>query len=276
MKYCIHCQTSLPDEAKFCLACGAPQPIGASGNILYALDLEGNVQQQIIDLFFKALKHRLEEEHQAEQYKDYVELLYETGFRETVHSRAAQLAQEIAAKGWNERKASKFLDDRFEGLLDYFMIHFGKDLNTIVLPNSILKYEGLSLTQIDLFKLVMDYLDFEQESETIYTDFFQMPARKIKNASHYFLFAVPQERIFFISDQSMLGSCKDGFAMTERGIYWKMPFQNPAQVHYANLQHLVRERNWITINEQFFNVSPSLNIKMLKLLKKLKRLYQAV
>jgi hypothetical protein len=272
MKYCVNCQTNLPDEAKYCFHCGVPQPVGARNQVLFALDLEGDLRQQIVDFFFKAFKQRVDEEHQPEQYKDYIELLYETGFRDTIHARASQMAQEITAKGLSERKASKMLDESFEGLLDYFFIHFGRELNMFLLPDAILKYEGLTRHQIDGLQMVMDYLDFGIEQETIYTDFFRMPARKIKNASRNFLFATPKERIYFISDQSLLGSCKEGFAMTEKALYWKMPFQQAAKAEYDKLQELTREKSWIVINDNFFNVNPSLNIKMLKLLKKLKRL----
>jgi hypothetical protein len=100
-----------------------------------------------------------------------------------------------------------------------------------------------------------------------------MPPRKVRNASQSFLFADPNERIFFICDQSILGSAKEGFAMTDQALYWRMPLQKAERVYYDKIESVKREKRWITVNDMFFNVSPTLNLKMLKLLKKLKRLF---
>lgn len=275
MKFCINCKTELPDEAKFCYNCGIPQPQVNEPKIEYAyhLDIEKDLAPQIVDLFFRAFQKRIEEEHRAEQHKEYVELLYKVGFRESVQLRADQMARTIEKEELDVVTRQHLLEDSFEGLMDYFIIHYAKDLNAIELPDQILKYEGLPLAQMDLFQLIMDYLHFEVEEETLYTDFFQMPAKKVRNASKSFLFAESNERIFFICDQSVLGSCKEGFAMTEQALYWKMPLQKAERVYYDKIQDVKKEKNWLMINGMFFNVSPSINLKMMKLLKKLKRLH---
>ena len=118
--------------------------------------------------------------------------------------------------------------------------------------------------------------NFEEEDETVYMDFLKMPPRKVRNASQSFLFAEPDERIFFICDQSILGSCKEGFAMTDQALYWRMPLQKAERVYYEKIETVLREKRWITVNDMFFNVNPTLNLKMLKLLKKLKRLFVVV
>ncbi|MEM8527838.1 MAG: zinc ribbon domain-containing protein [Bacteroidota bacterium] len=276
MKFCTNCQTELPDEAKFCYNCGVPQPqinIAPTSEYEYDLDLSKELSPQIVDLFFKAFQDRITEEHRAEQHKEYVELLYKVGFRESVQLRADQMASTIKKEDLDTKARQQLLENSFEGLMDYFIIHYAKELNTIALPDQILKYEGLTLAQIDLFQLIMDYLQFEVEEETLYTDFFQMPAKKVRNASNSFLFAENNERIFFICDQSVLGSCKEGFAMTEQALYWKMPLQKAERVYYDKIQEVKREKSWLMINGMFFNVNASINLKMMKLLKKLKRLH---
>jgi len=276
MKQCPTCQTALPDVAKFCYNCGAPQPTEATAELGYSLDFSADVPQQIVEHFFKALEQRIAEEHDAKYHQDYLEALYRTGFRETVHTRAKQLAKEAEKlqSTQSPQAVSYLLEDSFAGLLDYFIIQFVNELYPVKLPQAILKYEGLALEQIDLYKMVLDYLHFEEEEEPIYLDFLKIPMDKLKNAGANFLFPAKDERIFFLCDQSLTNSGKNGFAMTTTALYWKMAFQKAHQVHYVGLQEIKREKEWITINGHFFNVNPKMNLKMLRLLKKLQRLFR--
>lgn len=274
MKQCPNCQTALPDMAKFCYNCGAPQPAAAAATPSYILNFQQDVEHQIVEYFFEALKRRVAEEHDVKRYQEYAELLYRSGFRETVHTRAQQLADEArqALQSDGQYAIDRLLNESFEGLLDYFLIRFAKGLYPVQLPEAILKYEGRTLEQIDLYKMTLDYLNFEEEEEPIYLNFLDMPMEKLKNASANFLFPDKSERIFFLCDQSLTNSSKDGFAMTNVALYWKMPFQKAQQVRYTNLLEVKREKDWITINGHFFNVNPNMNMKMLRLLKKLGRL----
>ena len=277
MKQCPKCQTALPEVAKFCFNCGAPQKQERTSTATYTLDLSDDVPQQIVAHFFNALEQRITEEHDAKYHQDYLEKLYQSGFRETVHTRAQQLAEEARQVQSTQgvMAVSYLLEDRFAGLLDYFIIQIAGDLYPVQLPQAILKYEGLTLEQLDLYKMVLDYLHFDEEEEPIYLDFLKMPMDKLKNAGANFLFPAKGERIFFLCDQSLTNSGKNGFAMTAAGLYWKMAFQKAQQVYYTNLMEVKREKEWITINGHFFNVNPKMNLKMLQVLKKLKRLFRS-
>ena len=125
MKLRINCKTELPIEAKFCYNCGVPQPEISEPKIDYAyhLDIEKDLAPQIVDLFFKAFQKRIEEEHQAVQHKEYVELLYKVGFRESVQLRADQMEKTIEQQELDEVTRQHLLEDSFEGLMDYFIIH---------------------------------------------------------------------------------------------------------------------------------------------------------
>ena len=58
--------------------------------------------------------------------------------------------------------------------------------------------------------------------------------------------------------------------MSNEGLYWKAHLHPAGQVLYKDLQEVVRDNgDWITINGHYFNVNPSLNFKLFKLLKKL-------
>lgn len=274
MKNCHVCRTALPDNARFCYNCGAPQTAATAAPVR-RLNYQGNLSQQIEEQFFLAFRQRIEEEHNASQVQQYSERMYQSGFQEVVQRRAEQLAAQIQSmtpeEKLNDIAVNSLLENTFEDLLDYFIIHFCKDLNTIKLPEAILSYQGLRWEDINLFQMVMHYLDFASESETVYTDFFAMPMDKLKNASQSFLFAEPQERIFFICDQSILGSLREGFAITDRAVYWKAHLEKARTVPFSNLQTIERKKDWITINGAFFNVNQSVNLKLLKLLKKIRR-----
>lgn len=274
MKTCHVCRTTLPGNARFCFNCGAPQSIVETRSAP-KLNLRGNVEQQIEEQFFVAFRQRIEEEHNPLQLDAYSARLYQSGFQEVVMRRSEQLAAQIhvldQADELTDKHLDELLENAIEDLLDYFIIRHCTDLNAIKLPEAILSYQGLKWGDVNFFQMVMHYLDFAHEEETIYTDFLAMPLDKLKNASQTFLFPQPKERIFFICDQSILGSVREGFAMTERGIYWKAHLEKARQVSYDSLQTIERKKDWITINDHFFNVNQSLNLKMLKLLKKIQR-----
>lgn len=275
MKNCPVCRTSLPDNARFCYQCGAPQTSTVAAAPVRRLNYQGNLTQQLEEQFFLAFRHRIEEEHNATQLTAYSEHLYQSGFQEVVSRRSEQLAAQIQAMTAEEKlddiAINFLLENTFEDLLDYFIIHFCKDINTIQLPEAILSYQGLRWEDINLFQMVMHYLDFANESETLYTDFLTMPIDKLKNAGQSFLYPKQQERIFFICDQSILGSVREGFAITEHAIYWKAHLEKARQAAFSNLQTIERKKDWITVNGFFFNVNASINLKLLKLLKKIKR-----
>lgn len=276
MKRCPNCRTQLPDEARFCLECGTPQVLAPKPGPSLKINWDRDLAPQITALFFAALRERVREEHQSDQYALFSERLYESGFRDTLQRRVDQLAErlqtQLATAAISNGQAASRIELFFDELLDFFIIRYARDLVEVPLPEAILKYHGLSWEQIDIFQMVLDYLDFAEETETVYTDFLVMPMDKLKNAGRSFLFPEKSEKILLICDQSILGSCKEGFALTEAGVYWKAHLQKSRQVMFRNLQDIAREKDWITINGHFFNVNPSLNIKMLKLLKKIKRL----
>lgn len=258
MKHCHHCGTVLPEAAKFCHNCGKPQESQTQEEPTI-FDQEDSAEKEFIDLFFQMLRKRIEEEFLSDKFQAYSEMVYESGFRDTLYRRAAQYAEEQDAPG-------PTLND----LLDFFIIHFCKKLNQVYFPEAILSYQNVEEDQIDLFKMTLDYLDFANESETYYTDFLAMPLEQLRNAGKFFLFPDKEERILLICDQSFFGSCKEGFALTEKAIYWKAYLQTARKVAFKDLTEIKREKDWITINGHFFNVNLGLNLKLQMLLRKLK------
>ena len=76
------------------------------------------------------------------------------------------------------------LNRAFEGLLDYYFIHFCTDLGEIKLPEAMLKYENARLGKVDICSMVLDFLDFGSEVETVYADFITMNVQKIAKRLH--------------------------------------------------------------------------------------------
>jgi hypothetical protein len=276
MKKCPKCGTPLPENARFCVECGTRQRVPErEAPRPDALNFSGDLPAQLRERFFKALRVRIEEEHNAQQFQAYSERLYESGFRDAVQARTEQLSQELKRLWENDEirqhEALALMQDVFDELLDFFIIHFCKDLNEVELSESILQYQGLKWEDVNLLQMILDYLDLFKEKETFYTDFLLMPVEKLKNAGQSFLFPdSKKEKILLICDQSLLGSCKEGFAFTEHALYWKAPLEKAREVRFDMLDELRRHKDWIIINGYFFSANKAINLRMLKLLKRIR------
>ncbi|MBL7826380.1 MAG: zinc ribbon domain-containing protein [Saprospiraceae bacterium] len=295
-KFCIRCGDKIAERTKECPACTHQGPVTsvfchhcgfhfegkgqAAPNRyvqVFPIDFQSqeSVTEQVKALFFKRLRQRVEEEHDPKKYPDYVERFYQSRFREIYGLRSEQIAEDILVQ-WERfgTEALSEIDRRlmtaFEGLLDFFIIQYCPDLNGVLLPSAILKYEKAIPGKTDLWQMIQDFLDFDHEQEVVYFDFISMRSELLANACKHFLYAEPQERVFFICDLSLKNTCKEGFALTNKGIYWKTPLERPQRIFYHEIGEVKKEKEWLTINGQFFNAGTSLNLKLCKLLKKLR------
>lgn len=280
IKSCPACQETNPLASVFCHHCGfhfeGKQRHGSVYQTMYVLDFQRpDLTEQVKAHFFRSLRRRVEEEHDIARYSDYVERFYQSRFAEIYTLRARQIAEDASTQwqrfGQNALPdIDRRIDHAFEGLLDYFVIQFCPDLNGLILPEAILKYDSVQPGKTDLWQMIGDFLDFERENEVCYFDFVAMPEAYLANACKNYLFADRKERVFFICDLSLKGNCKDGFAMTDRGLYWRAPFGKAHRVLYHEIHELRKEKEWLTVNGYFFTVNPGMNLKMCKLLKKLR------
>jgi len=283
---CPQCRFQNPKASKFCTSCGLnleqefQSKKADEYQAKYPLDFSRThtLSKSILGFFIEEMRNRIGEEQSPDRYGHYLNHFYDSGYDKKFLLRTEQLAEEvytIHAKQNNGylQQVDLYLYQNFNSLLDHFIISHCKKLNEFPIPEAILKYDDVRQGEFELPKMIDDFLDFEKEKEQVYTDFIAMPVNKIKNASLAFLFPKKEEKILLICDQTVFGSCKEGFAMTDEGLYWKAHFEKARKVYYHELEEIKREKDWITINGNFFNVSPSLNVKMLKLLKKLKEIY---
>jgi hypothetical protein len=252
-----------------------PPPPGLRGP---QIDWERELVPQFNEFFLQRFQRRVEKRHDN-RIAEYQERMYTTGFRETAYRRLETLGIEAeqmrASLDWVPEHAERVLAHTVADLLDFFFVRHCADLNRIALPTAILRYQDSQRwADVDPFRLAMDYLQLADSGATVYTDFVTMPARKLKNAGQSFLHAAPDERVLFIVDQSLLGSNKAGYALTDAGIYWKALLQPPHAVLYTELVHLATEKDHLSINRNFFDAGRTVNPRMLLLLEKIKRLLQ--
>ena len=287
---CPHCGAAVIEETLLCPACGEENSLYANactrcGTRFFAADPEpgagptedifGNsnldtLQREVANRFELAFKKRLDEEHAPMLHPRYYERLQQSGFQGSLNFRIQQLASEVAGLGadFRTKAVKRLLEKNFEELLDYFIIRFCTDLNETNYPEAILRYHGKSPNQIDLRQMILDYLDLDNEDLAWYTDFVTMPPAKLKNAADNFLFPKKDEKLFLICNTSILGNCKQGFAMTSKCLYWKTELEPAQRVFYHKLEQVKRDDHWITINGIFFHATSSLNLKMIRILKR--------
>ncbi len=281
VKECPLCKAQNPLAAIFCHECGAHLALGEAEPSGYtprfAVDfVPERMPPQLKSLFFRLLLQRLQEEHDVRRHSEYVQRFYDSRFATIFEARIAQIARDTLALWERSGRAAlpaidRFLEDALEGLLDYFIIEFCPDLNTVWLPSAMLRYETPPSAAADWKRMVLDFLDFEHEPEVCYTQLIAMPEELLLQACRRFLFADKTEQVFFICDLSLKGNCREGFAMTDRAIYWRAPLDKARAVPYEKLTPLCFERDWLLVGGHFFTANPSLNLKLYRLLRKLHR-----
>lgn len=282
---CPSCHKKNPADVVFCYACAHPlnmlelnNPVRTSDSSMksrYPLHNIEGLEEQIKSLFFEDLK-RLALAIAPQKIDNYLLSFHTKGFASTVDLRAKQLAEsfvERASGHISVMRLEKELEMSVNSLALYHIIYNCKEINPFYIPEKILRYEKAQRGNVDLKQMIFDYLDFQNEKERVFTEFVSMPTETMQNAAKNFLYPAKGEFIYFISDQSIKANGKEGFAMTEFALYWKAPLDKPQKVYYHHLARIETHKDWIKINTRFFNITPSLNIKMLLLLEKLRDIF---
>ncbi|MEM6320698.1 MAG: zinc ribbon domain-containing protein [Bacteroidota bacterium] len=287
MRNCLFCSTQLLPDARFCHHCGAkvklPKVEPTEQKVIYEPRYPLNFRKlkglpsEIKQYFVQALDRRIRETQNPRNKKDYINRLMQSDFQEIFDLRTRQLAEEaytihVKQTDTVPQEIDQLLAKAFDGLIDFFLVKYCKDLNEVNIPDEALQYEGKRKAEVDVQKMVVDFLDIENEDLKIYTDFVTMPLKKLQNASRNFLFPAKDEKILLIADQTVFGTCREGFALTEDALYWKAHFKDAAKVAYADIISIKKESDWLLINDLFFNVNPTVNGKIVFLLNKLKGL----
>ncbi len=285
---CGHCQKKNPANAALCYSCA--QPLGTfdlstkrdQPFLNLSFRREDILEDELKNLFFHLLKSTVEV-IAPDRYSRYLEQFYFSNFNRTVDLRARQLAAEYYEKSSAPFPPPPFLmekelENSIEALVHTHLIRNCRDINPVLLPEGMLRHERThrgNLRNLNVLRtMIFDYLDFGNERKKPISDFVSLPEEKLKNASIRFLHSAMDEQIFFLWDDSFFGNTfREGFSMTEFGIYWKAPMDKPRRVYYHNIEHLTRQKDHITINGHYFHVNSAMDVKMLFLLAKLARIY---
>lgn len=232
------------------------------------LDLEFSVFK---NLFFEALRNRVLEEHNPILYSDYVERFYRSDFQKVMQSSIELWQEEVKrmkSKNETPEKILAFQEKLLNKWLNYFIIKECSELNEVYFSEKILKYDEIDPIKVNLEKMIEDFLELNVENNIkVYKNFLTMPPEKLETAIKSFASIPRSERIFFIADSSISGTCKEGFAMSNLAIYWKAPLEKAQRIEYNLLTSVKKHKDWVEINEQFFNIHKTLNMRLLRLLK---------
>jgi hypothetical protein len=277
--HCPACGTENNLQESVCGRCGQPlfREAKSSGDFedLFGQERRQAVAREWMDRFLLAFERRLAEEVHPSRHADYSERLRHSPFYRQAELRLGQLAEMNLDAAPPDSDRNRVMQVAFEDLLDFFIVLHCRDLNEVTFQETILRWQGLPLEDIRLADMVADHLDFGAEFDRVYTEFVSMPPDKLKNAASAFLFPQKKETIFFISNLSLLGNFREGYAMTDQCLYWKMPMEKSQRVYYRNLEEIRRQAGgWITVNGIFFDAGTGINLKMIRLLKRLRLLFQ--
>ncbi|RMF28128.1 MAG: zinc-ribbon domain-containing protein, partial [Bacteroidetes bacterium] len=184
---CPHCQTENELDAAFCTGCGTAFQ-GQAPQSPPSLD---ELEHAIAQAFVMAFRERIESELDPKRYDEYVDRFYGSEFREGFEARVRQLAQDWQARHPTlppkPETAAERLALTFDGMLDHFFITQCQDMAEVALPTAILNYES-GRPPSNLGRMVLDYLDLENEPEPTYFNLVAMPLEKLKNATRSFFF----------------------------------------------------------------------------------------
>ncbi len=235
------------------------------------------LEEEIKSYFFQALRATVKEISNEKKYSEYVRIFYDSGFNFYFSQRQRQLIKDLQRLPHLYPEDISYqidllIDETFETILDRFTVTHTRALNDWQ-PPDVTRWELIRKEDFNVEKMIFDYLDLPSNDEKHYTNFLTMPIPKLKNAWKSFLFASQTEIPLVISDQTVFGSCREGYAFTNKGIYWKSFFNKPIRYYFEELYDVRRQQDWISINGQYFYVDSKMNYKILKLFKKLRSVF---
>ncbi len=253
---CWNCRGQLPNSAVFCPNCGAKQfDDKVNTHDQLKINLQHSFKQYLNDFLYQNFGAFKSKKILAAYDSD---TLFKNQLDRQIESMISSLQK-------NEPSFSQQLINRnFYALVHQFLINQDKTTLGFPLKENIVAYLWEKWQDLNLLRMALDFLDFANEDDlVVYTDLSRVPVKHVKNALNNFLFPEVEERILLICDVNFIRNFKNGFALTDRGVYWKEPISKPQSISYDRIGALELTENWLTINGLFFNARLSLNIKLM-------------
>ncbi|CEQ11107.1 Uncharacterised protein [[Clostridium] sordellii] len=110
----------------------------------------------------------------------------------------------------------------------------------------------------DYFTIIKEVYSLLEENlkKNIYFEGSIEGNRKIKNAITSYANLNSKENIIFLFDNTVLGSAKDGFLITDKGIYHKLKFENAWFINHKDIKNIDIDGKSIIINGKYrINIS---------------------
>jgi hypothetical protein len=276
-KRCAYCRKEITETALFCPFCGEKLPNNADIPMLKTyLDLNLPIRPQLREQFFLSLKIRMEKEHPTLAYNVVAERIYTSGFRDELSPELEKLAASIEEDLKMEFISIPYLnlkvENLFEDQMDLFLLRYARDLIPDAFPEDILTFQHWLPGELDWVPLIAAYLQPALSGVRYYMNFKTLDPIKIKQFTTYFLFPEPLEKIFFVADLSFLGNGSEGFALTDKAIYWKVPFKKEKSIPYHLIRDVRAEKSWLLLNDHYFHANAFIHSRLMRLLSKLIRL----
>ena len=272
---CPNCRTENPLDARYCAACGyklfeRSQSPDAGREVTPVEPPELEPLPTLADLqerFRREFEERVREV--GGKLRAFQQRAVDSDFLETAENRFEQLLLEGSRRTAADRR--RHLDRSFADLLDYFFVETAADLAAVTPPAAALTYQDTPLRADNFKKIIQEFLQLDQEKEQHFTDLVRIPEQKLRNARRAFFEVAAEERPLLLFDNSLTGSLRRGFGMTDRALYWKQHFQSAQRVAYSELDTVRAEGRPLKVNGRFFDANRRVNLRMLYLLRKIRR-----
>ena len=255
-KACAACGKSNPFKAMFCFNCGHAFESIDSTKILTSKDqflliLEKEVQVKYGYVYSERIKERFA----SPKYKD------------VFNSRFSQLDQE-QNQSLHDTKSELNIKHSLVALLEFFLVVYCKDLLPFAIDEKILRYEHVKYS-FDLQQLAEDYLQLSDLEEDIYYSLIDIDFDKLEHAIEFFFFPESSEHLLFMIDLSISGNLIHGLAVTDQGLYWKLPLQTFCKVKFTDILELEIDKRCLIINDKYFDVNPAFNFRFRRFIQRM-------
>lgn len=256
-KSCAACGKSNPFKAMFCFSCGhAFESIDSRDTLMTSKDA-----------FLSILEKEIQVKHgyiHAERIK---ERLASPKHKDVFNARFSQLDQE-QKESLGKEKSELDVSHSLVSLLEFFLVMYCKDLLPFTIDEKTLKYERVRYP-FDLQQLAEDYLHLSDLEEDIYYSLIDIDFDKLEQASEFFFSPEPSEYLLFMIDLSISGNLIHGLAVTDQGLYWKLPLQASYRLKFTDVLELEIDKTCLIINGKYFDINPAFNFRFRRFIQRM-------